>query len=570
MKCTLEGDYLYIESEEELHAPFLGRSKGGVYKIYWHFIRDVAEKYDPDLSEEFLNKLRDKVTERDKALEIIEDEDYIINQEYETYLDDDYKPYNFQARGAGFIVQQKRVLVADDVGLGKSVETIIAILDLLWKGLGSKFIIIVPASLRLQWLSELRKFVNRKMFEDLRFILIRAGEVGSKKNRMRLYKEFNEEIKPTIMIMSYATMVRDKKKLEELEPDMVILDEAQKIKNRTTKTNEAVRKLFSNVEYKVALTATPVENGLQDLYSIAEWLDKKRLRTKSYMLHRYCEMDVQRIWQGRGKWVDIQKVVGYKNTEDMKQKLSGLYIRRTVQDVALELPKIIHSNITLEMDKDQIEVYKEIKGEIYGDLSKIDLIAQLTLLQECCNAIETLDRQGRGGAKLREFTRLITEDFRYQKVIAITRFKKYADFIYDRLKNGKKNFNLGLITGDTSQDNRALIIDNFMGSDEQEILIGTEAIQTGLNLQGGSILINFDLPYTVSSLWQRLGRLNRIGSEHDIIRMVNLIMNDTMEERILEILYEKGELFQRMFDVADDVKIGNLLDMDSETIRGMI
>jgi SNF2 family DNA or RNA helicase len=571
MKCRLEGKYLYIDPEEEcISAPFLGRSSGGLYKIYWHFIKDLMERYDAELDDEFLVKLEALVDDRDKNLHIIDDPEYRVNPEYETYLDGSFRPYDFQSRGAEFIVKQLRVLLADDVGLGKSVMAILAILDILWKGLGEKFVIVVPASLRLQWLGELRKFVNRNMFTDLRFILIKAGEVGSKKNRMRLYKEFKESMSPVIMIMSYATVVRDEVKLVDLNPNMVVLDEAQKIKNRNTKTNEAIRKLFSKVKYKLALTATPVENGLEDLYSICEWLERRRLRTKTYMLDRYCIVEDNKIWKGRGNFIIVKNITGYRNTDDMIQKLTGLYVRRTVQDVALELPKVIHQNIILDMDKEQVDVYKEIKGEIYGSLSKIDMISQLTLLQECCNATETLDRPGRGGAKLRELKRLLTEDFKYQKVVCITKYEKFAKHLNKGLLKGKNKVKSSLITGSTPQEKRGLIVDDFIGSEGQKILIGTTAIQEGLNLQAGSVLINLDLPWNPASLWQRIGRIYRLGSEYDTIRIVNFIMGGTIEERVMEVLYEKGLLFEKMFSKDEDVKIGNLLDMNNDDLKGMV
>jgi len=127
-----------------------------------------------------------------------------------------------------------------------------------------------------------------------------------------------------------------------------------------------------------------------------------------------------------------------------------------------------------------------------------------------------------------------------------------------------------MITGDTSQKDREFIKRDFASREGQAVLIGTEAIQIGHNLQAGNVMINLDLPWNPASIKQRLGRLHRLGSEHSSIRMINLVMKDTIEERIVEVLYEKGKLFEKMFDNDEDVKIHNLLDMKEDDIRDLL
>jgi SNF2 family DNA or RNA helicase len=549
-----------VKTGNSLDVTYLKRTGNG-YMGYWHFIKDFAEDFNPEFPPEIIEKLKERVNQRKNIMDILSGEKE-FRENYSDYFQGDYKQYDFQKRAVRFITEQKKVLLADDVGLGKTVVTITTILDLIEKSKALKFLIVVPASLRLQWLGEIRKFINRDMFPDLKVIVQRQG----KKDRRIKYKYFEDEDSPVVMILSYAAMREDMKEIEKLSIDMVILDEATKIKVRTTKTNKCVRKLFKNTEYKLALTATPLENGLEDLYCICEWIDYRRFRIKGYFYHRYCVMREKKIWRGRGTYIVVREIERYKNLIDAKQKLAGLYIRRTIGDMSLELPSIVNQNITLPMSKDQVRAYKEVKGETYGEATKIDLFGQLTILQEVCDSPELIDKPGQGN-KINEFKRLLSEDFRYQKVIAITRFKKFAKLIYKELK---KKFDMKMITGDVDQKKRTLIIDNFTSGEGQKIIIGTTAIEEGLNLQAGSVLINLDLPWNPAKLRQRLGRIYRLGSEHDTIRMINLIMEDTIEERVLEVLYEKGELFEQIFHNDEAVRIKNLLEMDKDIIKEMI
>lgn len=558
MEYKIEKNQLVIFTEDDLQAPFLGRKKDGVYRMHWHFIKDFAEWFDLKLPPAIIETVKRKVQEVKKQLSILKLED---DFGYAELLDADYSPYQFQSQATRFIEKQKCVLLADDVGLGKTVVTITTIMSLIWKGKAERFILVVPASLRLQWLREIRKFINRDKFPETRIMVLD----GDKPSRKRIYTQWTEPAFNTgIMIMSYANVRNDFEFIKDLPVNLVVLDEATKIKNRGTKSSKAVRKIWGKTEYRLALTATPIENGLEDLYSIVEWVDKTRWKTKIYFMSRYCVMKTRKIWQGRGM-VLVEELDHYKNIDDAKQKIAGLYVRRTIADVEMELPSVISTNIELEMNSGQKKLYKEVKGEIYGQATTIDVLAQSIYLQEVCNDPRLIEREGKG-EKIKEIERLLQEDYKYEKVIIISRFKKFINL----MKGELKRLPIEVITGDTNQRQRQLIIDDFSSGSGQKIIAGTEAIEYGLNLQAGGILINVDLPWNPAKLHQRIGRVRRLGSENKIIRLVNLIMQDTIEARVLEVLYEKGELFEKMFTRDEDVKINNLLEMNRENILQMI
>lgn len=561
MNLSIDSDYLILKTDRELSEPYLTKTRHGDYRAYWHFVRDLLFDYGDfiEITDEIKTIIRSKVDEVRNTKKILYDN--IDIEKYSKYFCNDLKQYPFQAKAVEFIIKQKKVLLADDMGLGKSVQAITVMLHLIETEGVMKFLVVVPASLRRQWLSECRKFINRKMFPDIELII----NDKSKGERHYVYKNFIATDNPVILITSYDLIRHDSEKIKELAShvNMIILDEAQKIKTRKTKINKVIRKLFMDTEYKLAMTATPIENGLEDLYCICEFLDSRRLRSKTYFEKKYCIVESYRLWHRN---INILKVVGYKNIKDVKEKLAGMYIRRTVDNVSLELPDIIKQNITLQLTDRQRRMYDEITGKIYGEMTRDDILGQFVKLQEVCDSTELLDAGIKSSVKLEELKRLVNEDLKYCKIVIISYFKTFAKIIKKELKT----CNPILITSETNMEKRELFIKDFNNNPDRRILIGTEAIQEGLNLQVASILINVDLPWNPSKYFQRIGRIRRINSEHNTVRIINLITEETMEQHILEVLYAKGELFEKMFHRDEDVKIGSLLGMSKEQLLGMM
>jgi len=559
LKVSIEGEYLKIETDRKMTEPYIRRTVDG-YKAYWHFIRDFNSDYNQyfEVTDELKGKLKELVQERNRVRAILNTETEV--KPLSDLLAGEFKQYQFQARAVRFIEEQKKVLLADDVGLGKTMIALSSMLSLIETQGLTKFFVVVPASLRFQWLSECRKFINRDMFPDMELVINNK----SQKERNFVYRNFEETDNPIILITSYDMVRRDKDRIRKLNPDMLVMDEATKVKTRTTKINKAIRRMFKDTEYKLAMTATPIENGFEDLYCIAEIVDAKRLHSKRYFESQYCKMEKTVIWRPRR--IEIYKVIGYRNIEDAQEKLAGMYVRRTVDEVELELPEIIQQNIELELKPEQRRMYQEITGSIFGEMTREDILGKMVYLQELCDSAQLLDSNKRASVKLDEIKRLLDEDFRYSKVILITQFKKFANIIEKELSK----LNPLKITGDTDMSEREFIVKEFNENPEARVLIGTEAIQEGLNLQVASVLVNVDLPWNPAKLNQRIGRLHRLSSKHKTIRVVNLTTKGTIEDTVMETLYEKGKLFEQMFKRDKEVKIGSLLGMSSDELLDII
>jgi SNF2 family DNA or RNA helicase len=564
MEVSIVGDELRIATTEQIDEPYLDKTDTG-YTAYWHFIRDISETHGTvfKLTDATRMELKRLVENRKRIEAIIHAE--VDPREYQPMFTAAYRGSHYQTQAVKYILEQKRVVLADDVGVGKTCVMLATILNLIEHLNKKRFVIVVPASLRLQWLSECRRFINRDMFPDLELLPVTCG--GSQ--RPYVYNHFTKSDNAVIMIMSYNTLQKDRDKLAKLDFDFVAMDESAKIKSKATKVNKAANKVFKNTEYKIAATATPIENGLDDLYAIAEWVDKRRFAGKIYFQDRYCIMNKITLWRPRR--IDIYKVVGYKNIHDAKEKLQGIYIRRTVDDVALELPEVIRQNIYLDLTPAQQELYASTQDGVYEDMpyqGDMGALAMLVRLQQICDDAAIVSKTKTGSSKLDEIMRLVTEDLKYQKVIIISRFLHFVGSL--EVAMHRAHIGYATITGETSQEDREFIKKQFNEDPKVRVLLGSEAIQEGLNLQVASVLINVELPWNPAKLQQRLGRLRRIGSTHTSIRVINLVVNNTIEGHVMEVLYKKGELFERMFKRDEDVKIENLLSLSAKDIFNIV
>lgn len=250
--------------------------------------------------------------------------------------------YPYQRQGTLFAVQAGRVLIGDDMGLGKTVEAIAAA-EIMAREFGvEKILIICPASLKYQWKYEIEKFCNRSacviegLFHKRRQLY--AGEAFFK-------------------IVNYDVVHRDLKLIANLSPDLVILDEAQRIKNWKTRTAQTVKQIKS--AYAMVLTGTPLENRLEELHSIVEFIDRYHLGPMFRFLANQQVLDEE-----------SGKVVGYHNLKAIGQTLSSVLIRRRKNEVLTQLPERMDKNFFVPMTKKQMVPHEENKGIVARIVAK--------------------------------------------------------------------------------------------------------------------------------------------------------------------------------------------------------
>lgn len=420
--------------------------------------------------------------------------------------------YDFQREAVDDLKEKGSGLLSLDMGLGKTPTSLVYAHEMGFESI----IILAPSALLNQWNKELKKLFG---YHDA---VVISGKV-QKQKRLELYKN-------PVVIASYDIIKNDIQEIyengEKLHFDCLIMDEVQKVKNWKTKRAEAINNVVA--EFVVGLTGTPVENKLEELYSIVDQIVPAYFGGFRAFADRYLRRDT---WGS---------VIGYKNIEEVYAELSGVMFRRLKSEVNLQLPTRVEIERCVEMNSIEKKIYKEIgkRGNDLGTLAELKVCAS----NPCMKGYNDIS------SKEKALKELLEDELSNRKVVIFTQYKKNVKRLVRITEEiGFESFYLYGGMGDKLQET----VDAFDES-ENSILIMTDVGQYGLNLQTADVLINFDLPWNPSYLKQRAGRIERIGSEHESILIVNMISSNTIDEYIVQLLGMK----QRLSDITiDDAKI---------------
>ncbi len=447
----------------------------------------------------------------------------------------------YQARGAIFAACRGRVALADDMGLGKTVQALAAV-ELLRRRKGiERVLVIAPASVKYQWKTEIQKFTHL----DAQII------DGLLPRRRALYAApafFN--------LTSYELALRDIRYMQDLRPDLIILDEAQRIRNWTTATARTIKLLKSR--YAFVLTGTPLENKLEELFSVIEFIDGRRLGPAFRFLHDHRMQD------------ETGRLLGYRGLDRIHDQLAPVLLRRTRSEVLKQLPQRTDQIFRVPLTEQQAEPYYEQsdilaalmrKWERQGWLSDIDQRRILCCIQNMrmlCNSTFLFDKQTNHSPKLAEFREILRE-------LAIEEKRKVVVFSeYERMTHlaGEELRKLGIgfvsLHGGVPSPQRGGLIEKFRNDPECKVFLSTDAGGVGLNLQAASAVVNFEPPWNPARLEQRIGRVHRLGQSRPV-QVIHLLTADSIEERVWETLRLKKSLFAGVFDSpADEVSFSKL------------
>ncbi len=437
----------------------------------------------------------------------------------------------YQLDGIAFAVGRGRAVIADDMGLGKTIQGI-GVSELLAQDADiSKVLIICPASLKSQWRIEIERFTGR----NCQLILGSLKERGA---------QYNNECFFTIC--NYEQVLRDINTIEKVKWDLIILDEGQRIKNWETKTSQTIKALKSR--FALVLTGTPLENRLDELHSIIEFIDDRRLGPAFRFYNQH------RITNEKGK------LLGYKNLDLLREKLKPILIRRTRKKVLRELPPRTTEIRRITPTEEQLTVHnqnKKIVSQILNKkyISEMDLLRLQKALLICrmsANSTFLVDKQPPGySSKLKEIDslldQLMSEDDR--KVVLFSEWTTMLNLIEPILE--KKNIRYVRLDGSVPQKKRLGLVSIFQKEPDCRFFITTNAGSTGLNLQAANTVINVDLPWNPAILEQRIGRAHRMGQKRPV-HIFLLVTEDTLEENLLGTLSAKQALFTAALDPSSD------------------
>ncbi|MDQ0817606.1 SNF2 family DNA or RNA helicase [Bacillus pumilus] len=447
-----------------------------------------------------------------------------------------FTPLKHQLEVARRVVEEMngKAILADEVGLGKTVEAGLIIKEYMIRGLAKKILILVPASLVSQWVQELRtKFYIDAVEQKKSYVWEQCDVVVSSIDTAK-----RQPHRGTILSIAY---------------DMVIIDEAHKLKNNKTKNYEFVRNL--NKKFCLLLTATPIQNRIGEIFNLVSLLKPGHLGNEHQFKDVFAKKDLQ-----------------LEDHDRLKQLVNKVMIRNRRQDTGIEWTKRHVKTISIDFSPTEQALYDEICKLKENPSYAKHMFSIMTLERECCSSREAVYmtikkmqedekhifgssaiaqimekiNQVQQNTKALEVVKLIQQ--LNEKVIIFTEYR--ATQIYLQWFLQQNGISSVPFRGGFKRGKKDWMKDLFR--ERAQVLIATEAGGEGINLQFCNQIINYDLPWNPMRLEQRIGRIHRLGQERDV-HIYNMATNGTVEEHILKLLYEKIQLFENVIGDLDDI-----------------
>jgi superfamily II DNA or RNA helicase len=504
-----------------------GAFRGRMPDDFFRFAEAVADRTDIDVGEDaagHARRLAADAAHRVRAVEIRER----ITRAGGQLPGVRARLYPYQVEGVAFLAANGRALLADDMGLGKTLQAIAAASWLRQQGEIARALVVCPASLKHQWAREIGRFTG-----DL--VEVVQGSARARTLQYRRGEGF--------CIVNYELAMRDLSLIHQhLCPDLLVLDEAQRIKNWRTKVASAVKLIPAR--YAFVLSGTPLENRLEDLYSLMQVVDPRVLGP----LWRY--LAEFHVTDERGK------VLGYRNLTELRRRLAPVMLRRDRRLVRDQLPARIEQRLDVPLTARQQEIHD-------GALSAASQLAQIARrrpltaseqkrlmasLQEArmaCDAAGLVDKETEGSPKLDELEQLVQVLCveQGQKAVVFSQWERMTQMVESRLRR----LGVGCVRlhGGVPSAQRGELVERFRTDDAVQVFVSTDAGGTGLNLQAASVVINLDVPWNPAVLEQRIARVHRLG-QRETVQAVLLVGAGAYEERVLDLVRGKRELFDNV------------------------
>lgn len=435
-------------------------------------------------------------------------------------------------------------ILGDEMGLGKTLQTITFILA----SKGSKNLIVAPTSLIYNWVSEFEKFAPTVAV---------AAVNGSKEEREEIIKNIENY---DVIITTYNLLKRDLDSYNEIEFDNCILDEAQYIKNPNSQNATSVKEI--KAKRRFALSGTPIENSLMELWSIFDFVmpgylyDEKRF---SVRYHKRLREEPEVL-------------------EDLNRLIKPFILRRRKKDVIKELPDKIEKTLMVTLDEEQKKVYttyanhaveliqKKVKDYEFQN-SKIEILSYITKLRQLCLDPSVLMKDYSGGSgKLEALVELLNKSIEEgHRILIFSQFTSVLKNIGKRISQEGVSFSY--LDGSIPSEKRMNMVKDFNEGENSVFLISLKAGGTGLNLTSADVVIHFDPWWNPAVEEQATDRAHRIGQKN-VVQVIKIIAKGTIEEKILSLQEQKKKLISEL--MGDELCNGEgLLALSEEDILGL-
>jgi superfamily II DNA or RNA helicase len=438
----------------------------------------------------------------------------------------------FQLDGIAFAAGAGRAVLADDMGLGKTIQGV-GVAELLAQEAEIKKVLVVcPASLKSQWRAEIHRFCERPV----------QLVAGSAAERTRQYA--NDCF---FTVCNYEQVLRDILSIEQVSWDLIILDEGQRIKNWAAKTTHVVKSLKSR--FALVLSGTPLENRLDELFSVVQFIDDRRLGPGFRFFNKHRVVD------------DKGKVLGYKNLSELRETLRPILLRRTRASVKLELPDRVTEIVRIPPTDEQASMHAAhmqtvatiVAKKFLTEMDLLRLQKALLMCRMCANSTYLVNKEPPGySTKLARLDELFEQLFEEEerKVILFSEWTTMLDLIQELL--AKRGLEYVRLDGSVPQKQRHELVQRFQSDPSCKLFLTTNAGSTGLNLQAANTVINVELPWNPAVLEQRIARAHRMG-QTQMVQVYILMTEGTIEENLLATLAAKKDLALAALDVESEV-----------------
>ncbi len=478
--------------------------------------------------ERLINTKDVNVAKNEKYTELI---DSIDNSKMNIEIDKDFekKLRDYQKVGYRWLKTLAKYqfggILADDMGLGKTIQIIALLKSEIDKNNKLTSIVVCPSTLVLNWKAEIEKWCNNMK------VLIVKGTAEERVEKINSYQNYN------LVITSYDLLKRDIEYYEDKQFKYIVADEAQYIKNSSTQNATSLKSLKGEVKF--ALTGTPIENSIAELWSIFDFIMPGYLYNYNKFKKKFEE--------------PILKLEDKEALSRLKKLISPFILRRVKKDVLTELPE---KNITVmknEMENEQQKLYlsylAQTKKEVVEELSdnsfeksKFKILMLLTRLRQiCCHPSLFIENYNGGSGKLKQCLDLVLDAIESgHKILIFSSYTSMFEIIEGEFK--KLNINYFKLIGNTPVSKRIEMVDEFNNNDSVKVfLISLKAGGTGLNLTSADVVIHYDPWWNISSENQATDRAYRIGQKNSV-QVYKLITSDSIEEKINKMQERKERL----------------------------
>lgn len=447
--------------------------------------------------------------------------------------------YGFQRLGAAFLMASSGALLADAPGLGKTLQTLAAV-----EG-EQRVLIFCPASLKWSWAAEIEKWQPKAKY---------AVVNGIPTQRFGQWRDPSYKY----VIANYELLLHDFDYIAQ-NWDVIVCDEATRISNPAAQTTRHLKQLSS--KRKIALTGTPISNSPIDIYSIIDWLAPGYLGSFWSFKNKYCILAPY----------FHNRVVGFKNLDELSQKISQFLLRRTKEEV-LDLPLKTFENIVFDLSDKEIKLYNALKKTIWDELLAINANTntlslapvKMLRLKQLTGWPQLLFPKSIENSKFTALKEVITPIIASgEKCLIFTQFAEVAKELQKQLNDLMPKSSL-IIYGDVPLNERQPLVDQF-NSGKNQIMIMTEAGAYGLNLQSASYVIHYDLPWSVAKMTQREDRAHRIGQTKKVT-VYTLTAKNSIDEYVAKVLHKKQEISVELLQDWERLETYGMTEEDIKSI----